>query len=387
MIAVIADDLTGAAEIAGLGWRHGLSVEILKRDETPSAADLVVYDSDSRNCSPREARRRVAQLAVTLRRRHPAWCYKKVDSVLRGNVMVELEAWQAAAGLARCLLAPANPTAGRIIRQGRYFVHGKPLHETDFRNDPRHPRFAAELTALLASRAMKTPNLVSAASILRTRLEPGVTIGAAASFAEVRRLARAVDARMLPAGGADFFRALLLAHGHAPRPAAARRPRHAKGRTLFVCGSTAPAAAEFLRQCRRRDWPVLLMPAGLRRGGRRAVTERAGWEREIVAALAEHPRVVTGIGPPAVKGTSAPRRLGCSLIEVIRRVLPLTRPARVCIEGGATAALLLDAMGWRRLAVAHEFSTGVVALRPDAKWKMELVAKPGSYEWAAELRR
>jgi uncharacterized protein YgbK (DUF1537 family) len=29
MIAVIADDLTGAAELAAVGWRHGLRAEVL----------------------------------------------------------------------------------------------------------------------------------------------------------------------------------------------------------------------------------------------------------------------------------------------------------------------------------------------------------------------
>lgn len=385
MIAIIADDLTGAAEIAGLGWRHGLSAEILDRDEPPSTAELVVYNSDSRNCAPSEAARRVARLGAMLQKRRPAWCYKKVDSVLRGNVVAELEAWQKAAGLTRCLLAPANPAAGRIIRQGQYFVHGQPLHKTGFRNDPRHPRVTADVTALLATPARNSPVLV-ASTKAPARLQPGITIGEAASFAAVRRLAARVDKGVLPAGGADFFRALLLAHGHKPLPAAARRSRPAAVPTLYVCGSTAPAAGEFLRQCGGKDWPVLLMPAGLRHRGQPAAGERTGWEKKIVTALAEHPRVVAGIGPPAVKEASAPARLGSRLVSVICRVLPLARPTRVCVEGGATAALLLEAMGWRRLEVGHEFSTGVVALRPDAAWQLELVAKPGSYEWADELR-
>jgi len=67
MITVIADDFTGAAEIAGLGWRHGLRADLLARHEPLTDAELVVYDSDSRNCSPTEARRRVKAILRRLR--------------------------------------------------------------------------------------------------------------------------------------------------------------------------------------------------------------------------------------------------------------------------------------------------------------------------------
>src|SRR5262245_33879260 len=88
----IADDLTGAAEIAGIGWRYGLSADILERHEPVSNAQLVVYDSDSRNCSRTEAQRRVRQIVERLPPSRPLWIYKKVDSVLRGNVVAEIEA-------------------------------------------------------------------------------------------------------------------------------------------------------------------------------------------------------------------------------------------------------------------------------------------------------
>ena len=43
---VIADDITGAAELAGIGWRYGLQVALQRdlRAEAP-AADLLVLDS------------------------------------------------------------------------------------------------------------------------------------------------------------------------------------------------------------------------------------------------------------------------------------------------------------------------------------------------------
>ena len=65
--------------------------------------------------------------------------FKKVDSVLRGPVAAEIEAALDGLGLDRAVLVPANPSRGRIIRDGAYFMDGVPLDETEFADDPMHP--------------------------------------------------------------------------------------------------------------------------------------------------------------------------------------------------------------------------------------------------------
>ena len=51
MIAVIADDLTGAAELGGIGLRHGLKTEVrtIAGTKLPPATDLLVIAADSRS--------------------------------------------------------------------------------------------------------------------------------------------------------------------------------------------------------------------------------------------------------------------------------------------------------------------------------------------------
>src|SRR5439155_13896885 len=79
------------------------------------------------------------------------WIYKKVDSVLRGHLLVELEAMMDQLGLNRALLVPANPSLERVVRNGQYFVRGKPIHETDFRLDPEYPRYTSSVGELLGA--------------------------------------------------------------------------------------------------------------------------------------------------------------------------------------------------------------------------------------------
>ena len=117
----------------------------------------------------------------------PDWIYKKCDSVLRGHVRVELEATMAVFAMQRALLIPANPSRGRIIRDGEYFVNGQPLHESEFARDPEHQRTTASITELLGGDLsdITTPDVESEA--------------------DVALQAAKIDAETLNAGGADFF--------------------------------------------------------------------------------------------------------------------------------------------------------------------------------------
>src|SRR5947209_4950418 len=99
MIGVIADDLTGAAELRGVGLRHGFKAEVIIHGGCKSEADLVCVDTDSRSCTAKEAARRAAAAALELREAGAEWVYKKVDSVLRGQVVAEVRALQKAFGL------------------------------------------------------------------------------------------------------------------------------------------------------------------------------------------------------------------------------------------------------------------------------------------------
>src|SRR5262245_40838884 len=140
MIGVISDDLTGAAELGAVGLRYGLEAEIVVQGQPTGNAELVCIDTSSRSSPPEEAAQRVVLASRVLKTAGTSWIYKKVDSVLRGHVLTELEALMKELGLASALLVPANPLLGRVIRDGRYYVRGKPIDQTEFANDPEYPR-------------------------------------------------------------------------------------------------------------------------------------------------------------------------------------------------------------------------------------------------------
>ena len=90
MIAVIADDLTGAAELGGIGIRHGLKTEIRTAVGSATDAHLLIIAADSRSKDEPAAIEEMTIITQQLRTLNPEWVYKKTDSVLRGHVLADL---------------------------------------------------------------------------------------------------------------------------------------------------------------------------------------------------------------------------------------------------------------------------------------------------------
>jgi uncharacterized protein YgbK (DUF1537 family) len=371
MIGVIADDITGAAELGAIGLRFGLRAELLLEGPIVHGADLICIESDSRSCPPAEAGRRAASAAERLRAAGAEWIYKKVDSVLRGQVLAEVEAIRKQLGAARVLLGPANPSLGRTLQGGRYFVRGTPLHETDFRLDPEFPRTVSEVSALLGPGDIR---ICRPGEPLPSR---GVAVAEVGNGEEVMHWANRVAPDVLPAGAAEFFGALLSARGHSPGKAPAMPD---PGSELFVCGSASESTRRFINASRNRGVPVFGLSRELACASEPAPVERDLLAREAATELTRHRRVVLALDLPPLDRKLGPAMAG-RLAEVALAVLACAPAAQVFAEGGATAACLARRAGWHRLEVVHEYAQGVVGTLTPTQPSRRFALKPGSYAW------
>ena len=234
MILVIADDLSGAAELAGIAFAHGLTAEVQTEFQPRTEAEVVCLDTDTRRLSADEAAAGMRKLAKRLRAARPEFIFKKTDSALRGHIAAELGVLLEATARARAVFVPANPSRGRLIRGGDYFIGDTPLHESDFAHDPQHPATTANVAERLGH-------------------DPAIDVPEAASAADVQAAAAACDDLVLPAGAGDFFGALLEARGHTAMPV---EFTSADGPALFVCGSLAAWGRGRASQCDARGVPV-----------------------------------------------------------------------------------------------------------------------------------
>lgn len=147
---VIADDLTGSCD-AGHEFAtrdYDTRVVIATETETTTSGDVVVYNTESRYVEPAVAAERIR---AVLQNSDPSVVYKKVDSTLRGNVRVEVDAATRAVEPALVIVAPAFPDNGRLTACGHHLVDGKLVTESPPGKDEERPPTHDALPEFFAS--------------------------------------------------------------------------------------------------------------------------------------------------------------------------------------------------------------------------------------------
>jgi len=361
-LIVLADDLTGAAEIAAIAHENGMQSVVLTRlPRSPIKTDVLVFDTDTRLARPAVAARRVRETVRRLKKLPHAGFFKKTDSVLRGPVLAELAAAVAALGLRRALLVAGNPSLGRTIRHGHCLIAGLPLDQTAFGRDPHHPaRSSSVLTLLGAGKDGRTVCAKPGGRLPRS----GVIVGDHRSASDTLRWARSVDGHTLPAGGADFFQAWLRSRiAVNPYPASVTIPTSP---ALLLLGTTAaPALPHAMFFSGTRPPSAVRVAAALRRQNTVAVTAT----------------VVTLNDP------HAPARISRGYASLARTLRDTGAFRHLLVTGGATSAAVLRKLGWTRLKVVRVWGPGVVTLEPLGEPAFAVTLKPGSYLWPADIRR
>jgi uncharacterized protein YgbK (DUF1537 family) len=114
------------------------------------AAQVISIDTDSRSLSTDQAYAKIKQASQQLIDGGWTDFYKSVDSTLRGNLGAEIEAVMDVVKPDFAIIAPAFPKYGRTTVDGVQYLHGRPLHETEFGTDPTAPVKDANIARRLA---------------------------------------------------------------------------------------------------------------------------------------------------------------------------------------------------------------------------------------------
>ena len=355
LIAVIADDLTGAAD-AGIQLVHaGYRTAVLFGESELLADDLdaVSFDTDSRTMSAGFAAKRVLEAAHAAREARIV--YKKLDSTLRGNVAAELAAALGGARRERVVVAPAFPAAGRTTLGGTQRVHGVPVDETEMANDPHTPVREAHVPSLLAGAfssvgALGVEDLAAPEDVRRTLEDNECVVTDAARDADLEALVRAVPdpARVLWAGSAGLALALGSVYpGPRAREAGVQRDRVRP--LLVVVGSLSGVAREQVRKL-VEEYGEMAVPVGGETG---AVQKAVGAAREAldggVCAVVHSPEERSGSGESV---------LG-SLAEVVARLSEGGLFEGLILTGGATAVGVARRLGASGIRLEGEVDAGV----------------------------
>ena len=215
---VIADDFTGACDVGVQFRKYGLrTVVITDAVLLPEfeGYEVVVIDSESRNETPSTAYNKVREIAKYLE--NAKLIYKKIDSTLRGNVGVELDAVIDELGFKAVIVAPSFPAANRVTLNGIHFVNGVPLEKTEFARDPINPVKTSYIPDLIKEQSKKKVGLITLSKVrgrikslkqtVKRLIERGykIIVADAENTKDLRVIAKAaLDLEILPCGSAGL---------------------------------------------------------------------------------------------------------------------------------------------------------------------------------------
>ena len=381
MLAVIADDLTGAAELGGIGLRYGFRVEIGMEVPQSTRADLLVISTDTRSMPESGASKTVTKVSTALLDLQPELIYKKTDSVLRGHVMAETLAQLQVTGQPKALIVPANPMLGRTLTNGQYFLNGVPIHQTHFAQDPEFPILDSSVLSMVradAAQASVRPNTAGTPA-------NGIVIGEVTNVADLQAWTRWINPDTLLGGAAGFFTEILNALGYQTKADVAGLQPLSTSR-LYVCGTAYGRSVELIRQARRAGKAVSYMPPTLSTSESQDSLELANWATEVGELLHKHKQVIMAIDPDTVSSETANAVwLRTAMAASVKSVIDVTPVGELIIEGGSTASAVLRAIDVTRLVPVQEFGPGVVRSRAVAQPTLHITVKPGSYAWGSGL--
>lgn len=156
-ILIIADDLTGTLDAAGPFCDHGFRVKaIVDPDAFPDKddiedAEVLAINTESRHLPPSDAVSRLESCLRQIDSRSFSFIFKKIDSTMRGNVVVESAAAASYFSASSLCFAPAFPEQGRTVRGGEVLVDNIPLSQTQFVRDALSPAPSQLLTEIFGS--------------------------------------------------------------------------------------------------------------------------------------------------------------------------------------------------------------------------------------------
>ncbi len=382
MIAVIADDFTGAAELGGLGLRYGMSVEIETEVIDDCSADLLIIATDTRSMTKEQASQENYNIIKALEVINPDWIYKKTDSVLRGHILEELVSIIKASHIEKVLLVPANPSFGRTISEGQYFINNKPLHKTGFSEDPEFALSSSNVLKILGdSETIDTVVLKDEAKFP----EQGVIIGEAENDSDLTKWALKVKENILPAGAAGFFAALLEQNGYlAKKNYDAKLMKLGKIR-LYVCGSSFTLSRNTVEDAKKEGRIVCEMPDDLFSGKGNSEVILTKWTSEITEYFKSHNSIIVAINQPIILKDGFAKRLREITALIVKGVLENVPVEELFIEGGATTSAIVRMLNFKKFVPVQEVAPGVIRMQVKDKTNMFITLKPGSYLWPSKI--
>lgn len=386
LLGVIADDLTGATDVALMLAREGMrvvqTVGVPVGSDSLPEADAVVVSIKSRTNPAAEAvewslAACEALLGAGARQILFKYC-STFDSTDQGNIGPVAEALMDRLGVRWTVACPAFPANGRSVYQGHLFVGAQLLSDSPMKDHPLTPMRDSNLVRVLQRQTAVKVGLVPFQSVEKGAREtrsafealaaeaPCIAVADAITDQHLRTLGEAFAGEKLLTGGSgialglpeNFRRAGLLEPKGAPRPF-----RAPQGKAAILAGSCSAATRGQVAQAIQSGVESFALDPLAIAEGRLTPDHVLDWAR---ARLGDRPILVYSTAEPeAVR--AAQDRLGRDAAgAIVERMLAevaqgfaVAGVTRLVVAGGETSGAVVGALGVSMLEIGPEIDPGV----------------------------
>jgi uncharacterized protein YgbK (DUF1537 family) len=406
LLGAIADDFTGATDLAGMLANEGMPVVQLigvpDRETLALAGDAaaVVVALKSRTAPVDEA---IQQSLATLARLQEAGAQQILfkycstfDSTDRGNIGPVADALAEALGVEMAIVCPAFPANHRTVFRGHLFVGDQLLADSPMQHHPLTPMRRSNLVELMAAQSRRKVGLVrydrvaAGSTTIRQELRrlqaggAGYAVTDVIDDADLRRLGEAIADHRLITGGSAIAMGLPDNFRRAGQLAAKTGPQMVSGagRAAILAGSCSQATRGQLARAREL-WSSFRLDIHAIAAGEPVAERALHWAAAQDDAL---PMVIYGSAEPddvaAAQQHYGRDRSGAMMEQAIGAVAVGLRAqgvGRFLVAGGETSGAVVSAMGVRALQIGQAIVPGVPWTQSIGEKPVALALKSGNF--------
>jgi uncharacterized protein YgbK (DUF1537 family) len=266
-------------------------------------------------------------------------------------------------------LLPANPTLGRTILNGRYYINGISIEQTSFRVDPE---FAILDPAI--SNMLKVKNLGNVFVLGKddTMNGPGIYVAEVAQFDDIRSFIDKANDKTIFAGAGDAFEVLLMNHTKLSQQAI-EGDFLLQTPALYINGSKFnKSLSNFLED---KKAVIHYFSANIL-----SKNEDQSWYEYIDIQINKNKKVLIAIDDEVIQELKMNAiDLRNKIAVIINNIVNTYELKELCIEGGSTAATIFEALSLNVFIPSEEISRGVIRMFAPQK-NIFITVKPGSYQ-------
>jgi uncharacterized protein YgbK (DUF1537 family) len=406
LLGCIADDLTGATDLANTLARRGMSVVQTIGVPTPGTslpdAEAIVIALKSRTIPAKDAVAMSLQACRWLKTAGARQFYFKYcstfDSTDQGNIGPVADALVEELDAGLTTICPAFPETGRTIYLGHLFVGNLLLSDSPMQHHPLTPMKDANLVRVLSRQTRARVDLVPITTVRQGASSMSASFGYltrklvryavvdAIEDEDLMTLGAACAEMKLATGGsgaaiglpANFRQAGLIP----ARDQVAPLPK-VGGLGAVVAGSSSQATMGQIAAMRAQHPALALEPLKLAEDFEQSVATVLDWAK---AQLARSPVLVHAGGTPqevkAVQDKLGREEAGTLIENALAQIaqgLVEAGVRRLVVAGGETSGAVVQALGIKALQIGPQIDPGVPACLALGTPQLALALKSGNF--------